>query len=209
MVHPMESPSGGKKVSHRVVTTCLTCCIPSSILAPPHQLPPCTSPAGPVNNHSTLSPDTQTRAEGVESPSSAQPPPSEPPTPLDGPIRTRRRSKRVKPVPFWTRSDHPLIPLDQLGRSGSTGATGVKEGKGNGGNRPQKVKGGQKQGKAAKGKAEVEVSQPSGPDKNQQGRLAQASEGGDQPVAAKSSKLASTSKAISAEMDEEEMMNMC
>jgi hypothetical protein len=88
----------------------------------------------------------------------------------------------------------------------------VTEEKGNGRKRPEKVQGVQRQGKAGKGKMEVEASQQSAREKlgdqNRQVKPTQAIEASRPPVVTKPSKSASTSMAVSAEMDEEEMMNM-
>lgn len=197
------------------MTTCLTCCKPSSILAPPHQSPICTSSAKSdhISADVSLGNGTATQAEGVAPTASTQSvPSSKPMTPLDGPIRSHRRSKLAKPVPFWTRPDHVVIPLDQLGRSGPYSGTGVKEEKANGRKRPEKVQGVQKQGKAGKGKLEVEASQQSGREKlgekDRQDKSVQTSQATRLPIVAKTSKAAATSTAVSADMDEEEMMNM-
>lgn len=158
-------------------TTCLHCTSQSSLLAPPHNPPPDLEPA---TTEQPISSKTHTTK------------------PLDGPIRRQRRGRLVKPVPFWRRPDHLVVPTKELHRYVPPAGAGGKE---SNKRQPKQEKGqGKNKGQA---KAEAQVGKAERKQKGKKDFVLETNVAIPKPVPPPTQPLA-----VSAEMDEEEMMNM-
>lgn len=118
--------------------------------------------------------------------------------PLDGPIRRQRRGRLVKPLPFWQRPDHLVVPTNELHRYVPPAGAGGKE---NNKRQPKQEKGqGKNKGQA---KGEVQVGKAERKQKGKKDFVLETTTADTKPVLPPTQPLA-----VSAEMDEEEMMNM-
>jgi hypothetical protein len=158
-------------------TTCLQCTSQSSLLAPPHTSLPYPEPVPTAKPSSSAINTTK---------------------PLDGPIRRQRRGRLVRPVPFWQRPDHLVVPTNELHRYVPPAGAGGKE---NNKRQPKQEKG---QGKnKCQAKAEAQVGKAERKQKGKKDLVLETTIAIPKPVAPPTQPLA-----VSAEMDEEEMMNM-
>lgn len=118
--------------------------------------------------------------------------------PLDGPIRRQRRGRLVRPVPFWQRPDHLVVPTNELHRYVPPAGAGGKE------NNKRQPKQEQGQGKnKGQAKAEAQVGKAERKQKGKKDLVLETTTTISKPVPPPTQPLA-----VSAEMDEEEMMNM-
>jgi hypothetical protein len=158
-------------------TTCLHCTSQSSLLAPPHN--PLLDPE-PASTEQRPSSTTNTSK------------------PLDGPIRRKRRGRLVRPVPFWQRPDHLVVPTNELHRYVPPAGAGGKE---SNKRQPKQEKGqGKNKGQA---KGEVQVEKAERKQKGKKDIVLETTTAIPKPVPPPTQPLA-----VSAEIDEEEMMNM-
>jgi hypothetical protein len=158
-------------------TTCLHCTSQSSLLAPPHN-PPRDPESAPTEQRFSCTTNTS--------------------KPLDGPIRRQRRGRLVKPLPFWQRPDHRVVPTNELHRYVPPAGAGGKE---SNKRQPKQEKGqGKNKGQA---KAEAQVGKAERKQKGKKDFVLETTIADMKPVPPPTQPLA-----VSAEMDEEEMMNM-
>ena len=160
-----------------MTTTCNHCSSQLSLLAPPHH-----PPLEPELNASETSATALVKK------------------PLDGPVRHARRRKLVRPVPFWQKADHLVVPTDGLHR--------YVQPVGNGEKQPHKRQPKQEKGKG-KAKEGEQVVRPER--KQQKGRKDLALTLQVQPIKGKeppTETLPPVPERVPVEMDEEEMMNM-